>query len=150
MLVSIVKLIQYSLFISITFVMVIIFGIFLESIKDGEMFVIYIVNLLMLIVLGFSYLLLIKWIAKYDLSRSGVSFVTSIHLMVLFMAMFLPPYVFLEDIVPVKNHETVFGGLIIFQLIVCYILIRKWDIILFMRKRYYKSSSYSREDWYIE
>lgn len=150
MIISIIKIIQYSLFISAAFVMMIIFGIFLESIKYGEMFIIYIVNLLMLIVLGFSYLFLIKWIAKYDLSRSGVSFVTSIHLMVLFMAMFLLPYVFLENIVPLEHHETVFGGIIIILLIVCYIIIRKWDIILFMRKRYYKPSSYSRDDWYIE
>ncbi|SOC44279.1 hypothetical protein SAMN05877842_11972 [Ureibacillus acetophenoni] len=148
--ISIIKLIQYSLFISAAFVMMIIFGIFLESIKYGEMFIIYIVNSLMLFVLVFSYLFSIKWIAKYDLSRSGVSFVTSIHLMVLFMAMFLPPYVFLDNIVPLEHHETVFGGIMIFLLIVCYIIIRKWDIILFMRKRYYKPSSYSREDWYIE
>lgn len=150
MIISIIKPIQYLLFISVTFVMIICYVIFLESLKLGEFLIVLIVNLLMLFVLGFLYLFLIKWIAKYDLSREGVSFVTAIHLMVLFMAMFLPPYVFMEDIVPAENSETVFGGLMVFQLIICYFIIRKWDIILFMRKRYYKPSSYSHDDWYIK
>lgn len=146
MLVSLVKFIQYCLLVSITFVMVIAYSVFLESLKNGE--TTWLGYAVILIVLGFSYLFLIKWIAKYEISRQGVYLVTWIHLMVMFFSMFLPLYVFLFDKVTESYVQYIFGSLMILILIICYFMIRKWDIILLMRKRYYRPHSYSNTDWY--
>lgn len=145
MIVSIVKFIQYCLLVIITFVLVITYSIFLESLKNGETWVVY---TFMVFILVFSYLLLIKWIAKYEISRQGVYLVTWIHLMVLFFSMFLPLYVYLSDKVSESYVQYIFGSLTILILIICFFMIRKWDIILLMRKRYYRPNLYSKADWY--
>ena len=143
--VSIVKFIQYSLLAFIAFVTLITYGLFLESIITKDIWGIYAVMVLILVV---SYLLLIKWIAKYDISWYGVNFVTFVHMVVLASSMFIPMSVFLSGQVPESYAQFVFGSLIILILIICYFILRKWDIILIMRRRYYQPKSYSKADWY--
>jgi len=143
--VSIVKFIQYILLAFIAFVMLIIYGLFLEAIKSGDIWIIYAGMLMVAVIL---YLLLIIWIAKYDISWYGVNIVTVVQLLVLSSSLFIPLSVFLTELVPETYAEFVFGSIIIIVLIICYFILRKWDILLIVRRRFYHPKSYSKADWY--
>jgi hypothetical protein len=145
--ISIVKFIQYCLLASLSFVLVILFGVIFEELKNGET---WIGSFVILVVLVVSYLFLFKWIAKYDISGYGVYFVLGMHLMVLTFLLFLPLDIFLGEKIRESYGQRVYQGSAFLVLIISYFIHRKWDIILIMRKRYYQPSAYSKADWYMD
>ncbi|OCA87776.1 hypothetical protein A8F94_07980 [Bacillus sp. FJAT-27225] len=148
MVVHIVKLIQYCLLPIISIGLTGSYGTFFEGLKEGETLAGHIVVLVGVVIFAFSYFFLMKWIAKYEITWFGVYFVSGLHMMVLFFLMVLPLDVYFGDTIRESFGHRIYQGLCFSLIPICVFIHWKWDILLLIRKRYYRPSAYSKRDWY--